>query len=252
MNRHLKIWMLAGIAVVTAAIVFCLKPVPQDPAFHRFADTRDWLGVPNFWNVTGNVCFLLVGVWGWMELIRRRVWTGGRVIYGVLFGGIFLTGLGSAYYHWNPDNDRLIWDRIPMTVVFMSLLAAVIGEWVDRKAALWLLGPLVAVGVFSVLWWHHTEALGRGDLRLYGWVQFFPALAIVLILVMFGEKGKRAGVRSLVWVVVWYAVAKVLEYFDRGLFSMGGVMSGHALKHVAAAVSTAHLVQMFRERYELN
>jgi hypothetical protein len=175
MNKRVKVWILVGVAVVTVGVVFCLKRVAQDPAFHRFADTRAWMGIPNGWNVMGNVCFLLVGVWGWMELGRRKVWIGGRIIYGVLFGGIFLTGLGSAYYHWRPDNDRLIWDRIPMTMVFMSLLAAVVGEWVDRKAGLVLLGPLVAVGVGSVLWWHWTEGQGRGDLRLYGWVQFFPA-----------------------------------------------------------------------------
>jgi hypothetical protein len=251
MNKQMKVWILIAITVATLVLTFCLKPMGQNPAYHHFADTREWLGIPNFWNVLGNVFFLIVAVWGWVELKWRKVWLGGSLIYAVLFGGIFLTGLGSAYYHWSPDNDHLIWDRIPMTIVFMSLLVAVIGEWVDQKAALWLLGPLVTFGIFSVLWWHHTQQLGSGDLRLYGWVQFFPALAIVLILIMFGEKGNRIGLRSLVWVLVWYAVSKALELLDEQIFSLGGVMSGHALKHVTAAISTAYLVGMFRERHAL-
>ena len=73
MNKQLKVWILVGVAVVTAAVVFCLKPVPQDPAFHRFADTREWLRVPNFWNVMGNFCFLLVGIWGWKLILPDRI-----------------------------------------------------------------------------------------------------------------------------------------------------------------------------------
>ena len=248
MEKRYKIWVLVAVTVATVGITFWLKRVGQDPAYHHFADGREWLGVRNFWNVIGNVFFVLVGVWGWVELRRRKVWPGGRVMYGVLFGAIVLTGLGSAYYHWEPDNDRLIWDRIPMTIVFMSLLAGVVGEWVDRKAGVWLLGPLVGLGVFSVLWWHHTEILGRGDLRLYGWVQFFPALAIVLILVMFGRTAGYKGVRSMVWVVVWYGVAKGLEHFDMGIYRALDI-SGHGLKHVASAVATGYLVGMFRQRY---
>ena len=229
--------------------MFLLPPVAQDPAFHRFADTRGWLAIPNFSNVVSNVFFLAVALWGWFEMTKRCLDTDTKVIYGLLFAGIFLTGLGSAYYHWRPDNDRLIWDRIPMTIVFMSLLAATIAEWVDRKAGMWLLWPLVAVGIFSVLWWHHTEGVGRGDLRLYGWVQFFPMVCIPLILAMFGKTGGYKGVGSLMWVVIWYVVAKVLEHFDREIFTTLGFVSGHTLKHIAAAVSTGYLVRMFEAKY---
>lgn len=104
MNKQLKVWVLAGVAVVTAGVVICLRPVPQDRAYHRFADDRSWLGVPNFWNVMGNVCFLLVGVWGWMELSQRGGWTGGGIIYGVLFRGILPD---SAYL--SPHYTAAIW-----------------------------------------------------------------------------------------------------------------------------------------------
>jgi ceramidase len=249
MDRRHKITILVASALVSVLAAFLLAPVAQDPAFHRFADSRAWLKIPNFANVVSNIFFLAVAIAGYWEMARRQINISGKVIYGLLFAGIFLTGLGSAYYHWRPDNDRLIWDRIPMTIVFMSLLAATMAEWVDERAGIWLLWPLVTLGIFSVLWWHHTEELGHGDLRLYGWVQFFPMLCIPLILLMFGKTVGYKGVRSLLWVVVWYIVAKVFEHFDRGIFQKLGFVSGHTLKHIAAAVSTGYLVRMFEEKH---
>ena len=52
-------------------------------------------------------------------------------------------------------------------------------------------------------------------------------------------------------MVVWYVVAKVLEALDARIFDLGGIVSGHTLKHLAAAVSTGYLVGVFRERYGL-
>ena len=124
-------------------------------------------------------------------------------------------------------------------------------EWVDRKAGIWLLFPLVTLGVSSVLWWHYTEGIGRGDLRLYGWVQFFPMLCIPTILALFGRTAGYKGVRSLVWVVVWYVIAKGLEHFDGQVYDTLGFVNGHTLKHVAAAISTAFLVKMFQKKYYL-
>ena len=39
-----------------------------------------------------------------------------------------MVAIGSSYYHWKPSNSRLVWDRLPMTVGFMSLVAVVISE----------------------------------------------------------------------------------------------------------------------------
>jgi hypothetical protein len=57
-----------------------------------------------------------------------------------------------------------------MAVSFMAILAIAIEERVDAKAGAILLWPLIATGVFSLYLWRWT-----GDLRLYGWVQFFRA-----------------------------------------------------------------------------
>jgi hypothetical protein len=38
----------------------------------------------------------------------------------VLFAGVTLSSLGSSYFHLAPDNARLMWDRLPMTIAFIS------------------------------------------------------------------------------------------------------------------------------------
>ena len=125
-----------------------------------------------------------------------------------------MTGFGSSYYHLNPNDSTLFWDRLPMTLCFAAILAAVVEERVDAKAGAMLLRPLLAIGIFSLLLWRWTD-----DLRLYAWAQFFPFLALVLILQLFPPKYTGASY----WVIAaaLYALAKLLEYYDEQIFSIG-------------------------------
>ena len=41
----------------------------------------------------------------------------------MFFLGLFLTGFGSGYYHWEPTNDTLVLDRLPMTILFAGVVA---------------------------------------------------------------------------------------------------------------------------------
>lgn len=247
MKRMWRIWLLVGLSMVAVGVLFMLAPVPQALSYHVFADQRSLWGIPNFGNVVSNVPFLFVGAAGLKAIGKAKVSGSVALMYGVLFAGVLLTGFGSAYYHWHPDNDTLIWDRIPMTLVFMSLLAATVAELVDRRAGLVLLGPLLVLGVGSVLWWHYTELQGHGDLRFYGLVQFYPVLFIPVLLWLFYDPAHRPAILSLAWVVIWYGVAKVAEVLDRPIYEAVGI-SGHTVKHLAAAVSTGYLVQMFRRK----
>ena len=85
MNRLYKILIVVGAAIGAGVVVALLPPVRQDPAFHRFADTREWMGVRNFGNVMSNVFYVLVGIWGFGELFGRTAPLGIRLIFGVLF-----------------------------------------------------------------------------------------------------------------------------------------------------------------------
>ena len=127
MNRDKKIILLA--ATVVAGVVgtlVVLPPVRQDPTYHRFADQRTWAGIPHAGDVLSNLSFVIVALLGLAALFmyaRRdhgtaRIWT---TPYTAFFIGIALIGAGSSYYHWAPDNAALVWDRLPMTLTFMSL-----------------------------------------------------------------------------------------------------------------------------------
>jgi hypothetical protein len=243
-----KLFLLGVLTVATLIAVFLLPPIAQSLSFHHFADTRSLWRIPNFGNVASNLAFLVIGIYGLFLVARSPAPVAIRCIYLLLFVGVVLTGLGSAHYHWHPDNDTLVWDRIPMTIVFMSFLSATVAELVSRQLGFRLLVPLVAVGVGSVLWWHYTETIGKGDLRLYGWMQFYPMLAIPLLLWLYYRPAVKTILPSLIWIVVSYVIAKVFEALDFPIYRAIGV-SGHTLKHLAAAVSTGYFVVLFRTQY---
>lgn len=54
---------------------------------------------------------------------------------------------------------------------------------------------------------------------------------------------QRARRKQVAIKVGWYIAAKLLEHFDPQIFALTGhVVSGHTLKHVAAAVGVACMV----------
>ena len=192
MNQRMRVLIL-GAATLAAGISVALLPrTPQPLDYHNFADQRTILSIPNFFEVVSNVPFLLVGIWGLLIVLGRSkssphafVAPAERWPYVILASGVILTCFGSAYYHRAPDNAWLVWDRLPMTLGFMSLLAAMIMERLSLRAGLALLGPLLVLGLLSVLQWYVSELHGAGDLRLYLMVQFYTLVLVLLILWLF-------------------------------------------------------------------
>ncbi len=254
----MRAWGIVGLGLVALVAVTLLPPIPQDPAYHDFADRRRLLGIPNVLNVLSNVPFVLVGALGWTFLLRQgrpradgpvtESWE--RSAFGILFAGIGLTGVGSAYYHLAPGNVTLFWDRLPLTIVFMSLFAVVIAERIGLAAGRRLLPLLLLIGAGSVLYWLLGELSGAGDLRPYGLVQFFPLVAIPLLLLLFPPRYTRGA--DLVGALAWYALAKLFELLDAQIFAAGGIVSGHTLKHLASAVAMYWILRMVERRRPLS
>jgi hypothetical protein len=239
---------VVGVAGLTA--MACLPPLPQSLAYHCFADDRTFLGVPNLLNVVSNLPFLFVGAWGlWFCLRQRNAFVEPTEPWPfvLFFLGVGLTAFGSSYYHLHPDNERLVWDRLPMSISFMALVAAVIQERLDPRWGFRLLLPLVFLGLCSVLYWHFTERMGRGDLRPYYFVQFYPMLALPMLLLLFPPRYTR----TADWFAAlgWYVLAKILEHpGDHFLYDLGHCISGHTLKHLAAAASAYWILRLLRQR----
>lgn len=253
-SSRFRIAALLFITVGVVVLALLLPRIAQPAAYHAFADQRTMLGIPNFWNVVSNSVFIPVGLAAlWVMVRHPRPRFGApfeRWAYFVAFAGTLLVGLGSGYYHLHPDNRTLFWDRLPMTLVFMALLSAVIAERIHAKAGAWLLLPFLVLGLLSAEVWRRGELTGVGDLRFYLLVQFYPMLAIPLMMALFPARYTHT--RDMAWLVLWYAVAKALEQGDSAVFrATGGTMSGHALKHVVAAMAVAALAVMVARREPL-
>lgn len=240
------------VIIITASCIciWFVPAIPQDPAYHLFADTRPWLGIPNAGDVLSNLPFIVVGLIGIVRLLGTAppgYLTRLRIAYWLFFIGVVLTGLGSAFYHWKPDNNTLVWDRLPMTVSFMAFFAIIIGEHISETASSRLLFPLVVIGIGSVAYWHWTELQGHGDLRLYALVQFLPLIIIPFVLLTF--KSRFDTVRYIWLIVTFYAMAKLFEALDREVFAAITVVSGHTIKHLCAAVGAFCFFLAIRKRH---
>jgi hypothetical protein len=237
---------IGGYLLVTA-------PMPQPLAYHNFADQRPLLGMPHMLNVASNLPFLVVGVWGMVFMASESsrhpgvfLRTPERCAYWIYFLGLALTGIGSSYYHANPNNDTLVWDRMALALTFMALFTAILAERLCWKLSAWLVGPLVVLGIASVLYWHWTETQGTGDLRFYFVVQFFPLVALPILFLLF--KPRYTGTGDLIASLACYGVAKLLELFDATVYAQGGLVSGHTLKHLIAGLSAYFILFMLQRR----
>ncbi|GAB4487709.1 MAG: ceramidase domain-containing protein [Thermodesulfovibrionales bacterium] len=238
-----------GVSVASVLAMTLLPAIPQDPSYHAFADRRSVAGIPNFLDVSSNILLLASGLWGMFSLRRGACFflsDREKIPYLMFFVGVALTGPGSAWYHLAPGNFGLFWDRLPMAVAFMALLAAVINERISDTAGKIMLPPLVSFGIFSVIFWYLGELTGRGDLRFYAFAQFYPMLAIPLLLVLFPPRYSRQEDFGVVFV--WYLLAKLCEVLDSRIYGLGGVVSGHTLKHLFAAAAVFTLVRMLARR----
>lgn len=244
-----KLTALVAITVIFIALTALQKPLSQPASYHQFADQDTYWGISNTWNVLTNIPFMVVGLYGLYRWAVTNIPVGIKRMYSILFLGILMTGIGSAFYHLLPDNFRLLFDRLPMTIIFMSFLAITIYEWISPRLGNQLFYGLLLIGFVSLWWWYYTEQQGRGDLRFYLFVQFYPMLIIPLIYWLYRTPEKNSKIRILAWVFLWYIVAKVAEVYDAQLFTAIG-FSGHSIKHLAAAVATWYMVRFYQKYYQ--
>jgi len=243
-------YLIVGLTIALGVGGLLVPRIAHPLSYHHFADQRSWFGIPNLGNVASNFLFAVAGVAGLSYLNKessraqfidaREKW-----FYCILFVGLLLTALGSSYYHIAPDNGRLVWDRLPMTLVFMPLVAAMIAERIHLSTGLWLLPILVALGIGSVLLWYFSELRGRGDLRLYAAVQVYAVLILLAALLL---PPRYTHGSDLLAVAGLYVLAKICETADRQIFSFGHVLSGHTLKHLAAGCAGLCVLRMLQKR----
>ena len=239
-----RAYALAAFGVVLLVLACVLPPFAQPQGYHDFADKRGWLGIPNYGDVASNVMFLVVGLAGLVAMRKPSVQameSAPRHAYALMFLGLVFTAFGSGYYHWAPSDARLVWDRLPMTIVFMPLLAATYAERLRWRSDLPLL-VLTLLGVGSVVYWKLSDNL-LPYLIAQGGAILLIVLALVLLPTPWNER------RLLLPALACYAVAFVCEKLDVTIFRFtAGIISGHTIKHLMAAAAFYFILRMLQRQ----
>ncbi len=244
-----RIAFIVAVTLVTVAAAFLLPAMPQPPDYHEFADQRGALGIDNFLDVVSNAAFLLAGIAGLVVVLSGRArfeFPAERWPWLVFFVGILLTAAGSSYYHLEPNNETLFWDRLPMTIAFMGLVSSQIVDRISVRTGLALLGPMLLVGMASVVYWIATERAGAGNVLPYALLQAYAVFILLLMAVLHPSRYTRAS--DLYFIFGWYVLAKLLELFDGLVLAHSHVVSGHTLKHLAAAAAGFVVCYMLTHR----
>ena len=230
---------LACVTLGSLLLVFAQPPFGQDLDYHNFADQRVFLGIENFADVVSSLGFVIVGAVG-ARLCRSYKPGAIRAAWSFFFVGVMLVGPGSVVYHLRPCNATLVLDRLPMSIAFMGLMMALLGEYLGVRFCRICLAPALILGLMSVLYWHWFD-----DLRLYAWVQFFPLVVLPVVALLFRKR--HTGQGFLIVACVCYLLAKVAESYDRDIFALThDLVSGHTLKHLLAASAVIAVLFMLK------
>lgn len=243
-KRVVYAWAVALICFIVLMIV--TPAIPQSQDYHNFADQRTFFGIPNALNVISNFPFLIIGLIGLVLCHHGNYFK--LSLQGELWGwtcfyvGVAAVGIGSSYYHLKPDDASLVWDRLPMTVAFTSIIAIFIIERIDERKGMISIIPLVLAGVISIVYWRFFD-----DLRPYALIQFVPCIAIPLMAILLPPMYTHS--TYWLWAAGFYLLAKVLEATDDVVYKWTHhIVSGHTLKHLFAAMVPVFLTFMLAKR----
>jgi predicted membrane channel-forming protein YqfA (hemolysin III family) len=221
-------------------VVLLLDPIGQDQKYHLFADQRSMLSIPNFIDVTTNIFFAFIGLFGLYITVRNKrefaKWS-----WLVFFFGIYTLCFSSGYYHWSPNDETLFWDRLSLTLIFVSMVIALLSEYISFRIEKFFLVPALIFGIFSIIYWHVF-----GDLRIYFWVLLAPMMTITLLLILYPDKNQNK--KYLIMTLIFYLLAKLVEFYDREIFLINNeILSGHSLKHIFAAAGAFSILLMIKK-----
>ena len=224
-----------ALALLAALALACFGPsVAQHAQYHAFADQRGWQGLPCAMDVLTNLPFALAGLLGLWRVWQVRCAVGQEARWSlatVFFAGLLVTAVGSTYYHWQPDNFGLAWDRLGMVVAFAGLLGMAVADRISLRAGVAMLLATLVAGPLSVLVWYQTG-------NLLAWVVVQGGGMLLAVALTLRPRVPGGLGLPLAAVLALYALAKLLELGDHAVFVWTqGWVSGHSLKHVVAAMA---------------
>jgi hypothetical protein len=155
--------------------------------------------------------------------------------YALFIVSLLLTAFGSAFYHVEPNDARLVWDRLPIALACAGLLTGVRAESRNRHDEAFETFALALAAAASVYWWNITA-----DLRPYLLLQALPLLLIPLWQWIYHLPRERRLAFGL--AIGLYVLAKIAELGDHAIYEATGFVSGHTMKHLLASLGAAAIV----------
>lgn len=221
--------------LLSLVVILGFSPITQPQDYHNFAEQRNILNIAHFGDVVSNLSFIIVGIlllgkipkWDAFELYKDQV----LLFKGLAYSCIAL-GFGSGYYHLNPTNPTLAWDRATMVLGFAVIFydSCVRYDIFCKRNA--FPNALITTALFlgTVVFWVVFDRL-----EPYVFVQFFTMFVLVVLAV---KNYKEIPSGHLFNMFFWYALAKVFENQDKVIFALTReTISGHTLKHIAYAIA---------------
>lgn len=250
-RRRIPSLLIAAYVLAVMLVALLSEPVAQDLAYHDFANDRSRLGIPNFADVVSNAVIFASALWGLCLCVRpsseRFLGQTDHRFALLLFAALVLTAAGSTWYHLAPDNHRLFWDRLPLSIAFTALIAWLAaersqpGKGVQTQLWLW-----VSIGPAAATYWYVSELAGAGDVRFYLILHGFMLITPPLLLRI------HAGLthaRAYWWAYAIFLVGMAGDVLDHQIFTLTHeTVSGHNIKHVAMGLAVAVLAGMLALR----
>ena len=243
-----KLELMLMVAVAALLTIAVLGPAIAQPAHqHAFADQRAWHGIPFAMDVLSNLLFAVWGLAGlvcWLGLLVQAKERHTKTMHnktshikqntehalaGLFFAGLVATAAASSYYHWQPDDIGLGFDRLGMAVAFAGLLGLAVASRISHRAGAAIAAAMLLLGPLSVWFWFVSS-------NVMPWlVVQFGGMALILWLAF---NKPLHGALQVRWgaVIAVYAAAKFLELADHQIYELTShAISGHSLKHLVAS-----------------
>ncbi|CAN6865544.1 unnamed protein product [Brassica oleracea] len=251
-NQQIGTWkrkriLVGSLFICWLILMFFTPKVPLHSFRHHvFADKRNFMGVPNTLNVMTNFPFLIIGVLGFVLCLggsffnislKGEIWG-----WTLFYASISSLAFGSAYYHLKPDDNRIVWDTLPILIAYSSLFSSFLVERAGERVGLSCLVLLLFISVLSVAY-----ARVFNDLRLCLTFQLIPCLAIPVMTVLLPPKYTHS--RFWLLATAAHAVSKIEGLADSKIYNFNGyTISGHSLGHLCSALAMLLLTVMLLYR----
>jgi len=187
--------------------------------YHNFADQRNFFNIPNFFNIISNL-FIYIPI---HYIIQNRENTNKFNMIDILIINILCIIITSIYYHINPNDNTIIFDKISIvsTIITVCIIILKIENNIIRII-------LYIIGILSVIYW-----IKKDNLLFY--IILIIGVPIYICYKLYKYTNLRIYIYSHIFSLI---LLRLVEYYDLPIYQFTNqIISGHSLKHIIASIN---------------